>query len=326
MAEPKPVAPAHVGAPLVGGVEAGGTKCTCVVATGPDDVRAEAQVPTTTPDETLARVLDFFARQPNPPPAALGVASFGPVDREPGSPTFGFITATPKPGWADTDLVGPLQRGLGVPVAFDTDVNGAALAEHRWGVGRGLDVFVYVTVGTGIGGGAVVGGRLVHGLVHPEMGHLRVPHDRSVDPFPGACPFHGDCLEGLASGPAIQARWGLPAERLPTDHPAWALEAEYLALGLASIVAVLSPQRIAVGGGVASAAHLLPRVRARLASVLAGYPRSPALLTGIDRYVVAPALGARAGVLGAIALAQEMLAAGPAAARHEPAPDVSPTS
>jgi fructokinase len=315
MAEPKPVPAPRAEAPLVGGVEAGGTKFTCAVATGPDDVRAEAQVPTTTPDETLARVLDFFARQRGPAPAALGVACFGPVDRKPGAPTFGFITGTPKPGWADTDVVGPLQRGLGVPAAFDTDVNGAALAEHRWGVGRGLDVFVYVTVGTGIGGGAVVGGRLVHGLVHPEMGHVRVPHDRTVDPFPGACPFHGDCLEGLASGPAMQARWGAPAERLPADHPAWTLETEYLALGLASVVAVLSPQRIAVGGGVASAAHLLPRVRARLVAALAGYPRSPAITTETDRYVVAPALGARAGVLGAIALAQAMLAAPPARPR-----------
>ena len=194
-----------------------------------------------------------------------------------------------------------------MPVAFDTDVNGAALAEHRWGAGRGLDVFVYLTVGTGIGGGAVVDGRVLHGLVHPEMGHLRIPRDRDRDPFPGTCPYHGDCLEGLASGPAMQARWGVPPERLPPDHPAWALEAEYLAQGLASIVAVLSPRRIAVGGGVAGAAALLPRVRARLVTLLGAYVRAPALGDGIERYVVAPALGADAGVLGGLALARQAL-------------------
>ena len=307
MAHPKPVPATDRPAPLVGGVEAGGTKFVCAIGTGPADVRAEAHVPTTTPGETLARVLDFFASPPGVPPAAVGVASFGPVDRDPRSPTFGFITTTPKPGWQDTDLVGPLRRALGVPVAFDTDVDGAALAEHRWGSGRGLDVFVYLTVGTGIGGGAVVDGRVLHGLVHPEMGHVRVPHDRDADPFPGACPYHGDCLEGLASGPALHARWGVPPERLPPDHPGWTLETEYLALGLASIVAVLSPRRIAVGGGVAGAAHLLPRVRARLVTLLAGYLRTRAVVDAIDAYVVAPELGASAGVLGGFALAHEAL-------------------
>jgi fructokinase len=300
MAVPKP-------ARLVGGIEAGGTKFVCALGTGPDDVRARVDVPTTTPGVTLARVLDFFTRQPELRPAAVGVASFGPLDRDPRSATFGFITSTPKPAWSETDVVGPLRRGLGVPIAFDTDVNGAALAEHRWGAGRGLDVFVYVTVGTGIGGGAVVEDRLVHGLVHPEMGHLRVPHDQNKDPFPGTCPYHGDCLEGLASGPAMQARWGVPPERLPPEHPAWALETEYLALGLASVIAVLSPRRIAIGGGVAGAAGLLPRVRARLPALLAGYLRAPALVEGLDQYVVPPTLGATAGVLGGVALAHEVL-------------------
>ena len=189
-----------------------------------------------------------------------------------------------------------------MPVAVDTDVNGAGVAEHRWGAGRGADPFVYLTVGTGIGGGALVHGRPVHGLVHPEMGHMRVPHDHA-DPFPGACPYHGDCLEGLASGEAIARRWGAPAEALPAAHPAWELEARYLALGLVAVIAVLSPRRIAVGGGVMQAAHLLPRVRHAVASLLAGYVDSPALRDRIDGYVVAPALGERAGVLGALALA-----------------------
>ena len=285
------------GARLVGGIEAGGTKFVCAVGTGPDDVRAVARVPTTTPAETLARTVAFFAEQAaRVPLTALGVASFGPVDLDSSSPTFGRITTTPKPGWRDVDVVGPLRAALRVPVAFDTDVNAAALAEHRWGAGRGLGTLVYVTVGTGIGGGAVVDGRPLHGLVHPEMGHVRVPHDRARDPFEGVCPAHGDCWEGLATAPAIAARWGRPPETLPDDHPAWALEARYLALGLANLVLTLSPERIVLGGGVMRAAGLLARVRAETAKALADYVRAPDL--------VPPALGERAGVLGALWLAE----------------------
>src|SRR5688500_5656056 len=248
---------------LVGGIEAGGTKVVCAVGTGPDDVRAEARVPTTTPAETLGRVVAFFAEQAaRAPLAALGVACFGPIDLDPRSPTFGWITTTPKPGWRDVDVVGPLRAALRVPVAFDTDVNAAALAEQRWGAGQRLGTLVYVTVGTGIGGGAVVDGRPLHGLVHPEMGHVRVPHDRARDPFDGICPAHGDCWEGLATAPAIAARWGRPPETLPDDHPAWALEARYLALGLANLVLTLSPERVVLGGGVMARAALYPLVRA----------------------------------------------------------------
>jgi fructokinase len=293
------------GGRLVGGIEAGGTKFVCAVGTGPGDVRAETRVPTTTPAETLAGVLAFFAGQAaGTPLAALGVASFGPLDLEPGSPTFGFVTTTPKPGWRDVDLVGPLRAALGVPVALDTDVNAAALAEQRWGAGRGLATLVYVTVGTGIGGGVVVDGRPLHGLVHPEMGHVRVPHDRARDPFGGACPAHGDCWEGLATAPAIAARWGRAPETLPDDHPAWALQAHYLALGLANIVLTLSPQRLVLGGGVMARAFLYPRVRAGVRELLAGYLASPAVAGDLEGYIVPPALGERAGVLGAIALAR----------------------
>jgi fructokinase len=286
---------------LVGGVEAGGTKFVCAVGTGPDDVRAEARVPTTTPDETLARVVAFFVEQGNL--GALGVASFGPLDLDPRSATFGRITTTPKTGWRGVDLVRPLREALGVPVALDTDVNAAALAEQRWGAARGLGTVVYVTVGTGIGGGAVVDGRPLHGLVHPEMGHMRLPHDRARDPFPGLCPSHGDCWEGLATAPAIAVRWGQPPEALPDDHPAWALEAHYLALGLANVVLALSPERLVLGGGVMARTFLYPLVRAAVSDVLRGYVASPALAGGLDRYVVAPARGERAGVLGALALA-----------------------
>ncbi len=239
----------------------------------------------------------------SPAKTALGIAAFGPLDAQPGSPTFGFITTTPKPGWAQTDLAGALRRALGIPVAFDTDVNGAALGEQHWGAAQGLDTFVYLTVGTGIGGGGVVNGRRMRGLLHPEMGHVRVPHDRECDPFPGICPYHGDCLEGLASGPAIEARWGRRGESLPADHPAWDLEAEYLALGLVNVVCTLSPQRIVLGGGVMKAPSLLQRVRQRVLTLLGGYVAP--LAGGLDDYIVPPALGDQAGVLGAIALAQQ---------------------
>ena len=242
------------------------------------------------------------------PIGALGVASFGPLDLDPQSPTYGSITTTPKPGWANTDLFAAFSA-LGVPVALDTDVNAAALAEHRWGATREVDPFVYLTVGSGVGGGAFVNGRLLHGLVHPEMGHIRIPHDRVTDPFPGACPFHGDCLEGLASGVAMRERWGADAATLPADHPAWDLEAHYLALGVATLTAVLSPRRVVMGGGVARAPGLLGRVRTALMALLGGYIPAGSIAGVIESYVVAPALGERAGVLGALALGQAALTA-----------------
>ncbi|NLF66570.1 MAG: ROK family protein [Chloroflexi bacterium] len=297
---------------LVGGIEAGGTKFVCAVGSGPDDVRAETRFPTTTPEETIGQAIDFFReqREQHGELVALGIAAFGPLDPDPASPTYGYITSTPKPGWTNVDFAGPLARALDLPVAFDTDVNGAALAEGRWGAAQGLDTFIYLTIGTGIGGGAMVGGSLLHGLLHPEMGHVRLPHDRQQDPYPGRCPYHGDCLEGLASGPAIAARWGQPAETLPVDHPAWALEAHYLALGLVNFIVTLSPQRIILGGGVMAQAQLFPLVRRRVLELLNGYVQSPRLLEAIDTYIVPPALGRRAGVLGALALARQ---AGPPA-------------
>ena len=270
----------------VGGIEAGGTKWVCAVGTGPEDLRAETTIPTTAPDETLARAAEFFEREG--PVDALGVGCFGPLDL-----AHGRIANTPKPGWAGVEVAGELGRRLGVGVAFDTDVNAAALGERRWGVAQGLETFAYVTVGTGIGGGGMAGGKLLHGLGHPELGHVRIPHDLAADPFPGSCPFHGDCWEGLASGPALQARWGRPAEQLE-DEAAWALEARYLALGLAAVIAVLSPQRVVLGGGVLRRDGLLERVRREVDELLNGYVPAPQL--------VPPALGDRAGVLGALAL------------------------
>jgi fructokinase len=297
------------GAPLCGAVEGGGTKFVCLVGRGPDDVVAEARFPTTTPATTLRQAIDFFRAQQARvgPLAALGIGSFGPVDVLAGSPTFGYVTSTPKPGWADVDVAGPFRRELGLTTAFDTDVNAAAVGEWRWGAARGLDTFIYLTIGTGIGGGGLAEGKLLHGLVHPEIGHLRIPRDPLADPFPGACPYHGDCLEGLASGPALHARWGQPAEALPEGHSAWALEARYLALGLVNLVCTFSPQRIVMGGGVMEQPHLFPLLRREVLALLNGYVRSPEILERIDAYIVPPSLGRRSGVLGALALAQRSL-------------------
>jgi fructokinase len=204
-------------------------------------------------------------------------------------------------------LAGLIRSALKIPVAFDTDVNAAALGELRWGTARGLDTFVYVTVGTGIGGGAMVEGKLVHGLLHPEMGHMRIAHDRQVDLFAGSCPFHGDCWEGLASGPAIEARWGSHGQDLPPDHAAWKLEAEYLAQGATNLICTISPQKVILGGGVMRQAGLFPMVRRRTAELLNGYIRKTEILEHMDQFIVPPGLGDSAGILGAVALAAEAI-------------------
>ncbi len=288
----------------LGGIEAGGTKWICAIGTGPGDLISVETIPTTTPAETVGRAIAFFEREG--PVDAIGIGSFGPVDRSPSSPSWGHVTTTPKPGWAGADIAPEIRRRLSVPVAFDTDVNAAALGEHRWGSAQGLDTFAYVTVGTGIGGGGMAGGSLLHGLLHPEFGHMRIPHDPASDPFPGVCPYHGDCWEGLASGRAIQARWGRPAEELGGVDEVWELEARYVALGLVCVICVLSPERIVVGGGVGTAAGLLPRVHRHVVELLNGYLSPPGLNDGIGDYIVLPALGPHSGVLGAIALADAL--------------------
>jgi fructokinase len=277
-----------------GAIEAGGTRWNCAIggAAGTELSRTET-FPTTTPAETIARATEFFAAEPGL--EALGLGLFGPVEVRRDSPRWGTILKTPKPGWGDTDVAGALAAALEVPIALDTDVNAAAIGEWRHGAARGLDTFVYVTVGTGIGGGVFANRRPVHGLRHPEVGHMLVPHDRARDPFAGCCPFHGDCLEGLASGTAMRERWGRPAEEL-TDPDAWDLEAEYLALGLANLALTLSAERIVLGGGVGRAPGLLDRVRTHLATTLADYVPAPE--------VVAPGLGPRSGVIGALHLAR----------------------
>lgn len=276
-----------------GAIEAGGTRFVCAVGTGPDDL-SKTVIPTGTPSETIGAAMDWFRLQGEI--ESLGIASFGPVDLNPESPTWGYITSTPKPGWRDFDFARTVRAALGVPVAFDTDVNAALLGEARWGAARDVLSCIYMTVGTGIGGGAFACGQMLNGVSHPEMGHIRVPHDRTADPFEGCCPFHRNCLEGLASGPALAARWGVRGEDLSADHPAWALEAEYLAQGLASLSCVLSPDRILLGGGVMGREQLFPRIRERVSELLAGYVKMPEIMP--------PKLGADAGILGAISLAK----------------------
>lgn len=285
------------------GIEAGGTKFACIVAAGPGDVRAEAKFPTTTSEETIGKAIAFF--KDYEPFGAIGIATFGPCDLLPTSPTYGYITTTPKAGWENVNMLRLFREAFGVPIGFDTDVNAAALGEWKWGAGKGLEIVVYLTVGTGIGGGGIIRGQMIHGLVHPEMGHIRLPQQAMFRKFPGVCPYHGDCLQGLASGPAIEALWGKPAEDLPTDHPAWPLEAHFLSLAINDLICVLSPQRIILGGGVMHQAQLFPMIREEVKKLLNDYIQTPMILEKIHEYIVPPMLGDRAGVWGAIALAMK---------------------
>ncbi|MEJ0084907.1 MAG: ROK family protein [Pseudomonadota bacterium] len=292
---------------LLAGVELGGTKCVCILGTGPDDVRALERLSTGEPEETLWQieaVLDRWRAQ-YAPPGAIGIASFGPVDLRPGSAKYGFITSTSKAGWRDTDVAQRLTRHAGVPMGFDTDVNGAALAEGRWGAAQGLDDFAYVTVGTGIGVGSIVRGRSVFGMNHTELGHIRVVR-KPGDTFAGVCPYHGDCIEGLASGPAIEARAGMSASQLPADHPAWEFVTHGLAQLLHTMVLTTAPTRIFLGGGVmAGQSHLFERIREELKRSLNGYVEAPELGQGLAQFIVPPGLGTMAGPLGALALAAD---------------------
>jgi fructokinase len=293
--------------PILVAIEGGGTKFVCAVGTQAGEILAENHVPTTTPAETLGEVIAFLQEQERELGrfGAIGIASFGPLDPRPASPTYGKILPTPKPGWTNADIVSQIRAAFDIPIAFDTDVNGAALGEWRWGAARALDTFIYLTIGTGIGGGGLINNQLMHGLIHPEMGHIKIPHNFASDPFEGICPFHKDCFEGLASGPAIQARWGQPAETLSPDHPAWKLEAHYIALALANYIYTLSPLRIILGGGVSKQTHIFPQIHNEVQSILNKYIQSPQILDHIQDYIVPAGLGAQAGVLGALALAQQ---------------------
>ncbi|MET0310084.1 MAG: ROK family protein [Sphingomonas sp.] len=289
--------------PLIAGLELGGTKCVAILATGPDDVRTRETIPTTDPAATLAAieaVLDGWRFD------AIGVASFGPLELNPAMPDYGAITATTKPGWTGTDIVNRLKARFARPIAFQTDVNGAAIAEARWGAAQGMATHAYITIGTGVGVGLVAGGRPVQGVAHGEAGHMRVPRVPG-DAYPGWCPFHGDCVEGLIAGPALAERFGRPGQELPDDGPQWELFVHDLGGLLHNLVTAAAPERIAIGGGViATRPHLFPRLRARLAESLGGYGSLRAYVEQLDRRLGPPGLGAMAGPLGAIALGLEV--------------------
>jgi fructokinase len=295
---------------LVVGVELGGTKCVCVLGSGLSHIVAEQRLPTTTPVETLAaieHVLDGWRRDHGF--AALGLASFGPIDIDPASPDYGSVTATPKPGWRHTDVARRMKDRFAVPTGFDTDVSGAALAEGRWGSAQGLDSFCYITVGTGVGVGVISSGRPVRGLGHAEAGHLRVARAPG-DAWPGSCVYHGDCVEGLASGFAIEKRIGRRGETIAVDDPVWPLVAQALAGLCHNLVLTVVPQRILIGGSVGTGQkQLLPMIREGLVASLAGYAEADRIADAIDRFIVEPGLGEQAGPMGAIALALDALAA-----------------
>lgn len=290
-------------------IEAGGTKFVVAVARSRDEILRVERIPTTSPGATLGQTIAFFQNASAEFGAfhAAGIGSFGPVDVDRHSPTWGHITSTPKPGWNSVEVAGAIGGALGCPVGFDTDVNGAALAEARWGASRATSVSTYVTVGTGIGGGAVIDGKPLHGARHPEMGHVRLErHSRDHD-FAGVCPFHGACLEGLASGPAIAARWGATLSDLPQDHEAHEIIAFYLGQLVVMQQGLLSPERIVFGGRVLGVAELMPRIRAAATTLANGYYGLDR--PGYDDLIRAPGLGERSGLLGGLVLAEAALVA-----------------
>jgi fructokinase len=290
---------------IFGAVEAGGTKFVCAVGNAHGEILAQTRFPTGEPTPTLAKMLDFLREQRDHlgPYAAVGIGSFGPIELDTTSTHYGHIRRTPKSGWSYTDVVGPIAREFACPIGFDTDVNGAALAEHIWGCARDIEDLVYLTVGTGIGGGAIVHGKTITGLMHPEIGHV-FPRRHPLDAnFKGICPFHDDCMEGLASGTAIIARTGFPLDKLANSHPQWEIEADYLGQLCAQLVLTISPRRIVIGGGVMGQTRLLPMIREQTRHWLRGYIDRPEIMTAVNDYIVSPGLGPRAGVLGALALA-----------------------
>jgi fructokinase len=287
---------------VIGAIEAGGTKFVCGLGNEDGVISERISIPTTTPEETMAEVVSFFKDKRI---EALGVGSFGPVDLEQSSATYGFITSTPKPHWAQFDLVGELKKYFDVPVGFDTDVNAAALGESLWGAAAGLDSCLYMTVGTGIGVGALVEGKLIHGLTHPEMGHIMVRR-HGDDTYAGRCPYHGDCLEGLAAGPAIEERWGKKGIELKESPEVWEMEAHYLAQAIANYILILSPKKVIVGGGVMKQDQLFPLVRGKVKEILGGYVQSGQILEDIDEYIVPPGLGDNAGLAGALGLVKSL--------------------
>ena len=293
---------------MYAGIEAGGTKFNCIVAENPKHIIAEKRIATTEPEITMQKVYEFFRtsmQQENIKLQAIGIGSFGPLDLDPTSSMYGAITSTPKIAWRNYNIKEAIETALEIPAVLDTDVNAAALGEYLWGAGKGKQSVLYLTIGTGIGGGIIIQGEPLHGMLHPEMGHIYLPISSDEGAFRGICPYHGNCFEGLASGPALQAQWGVEAEELAEDHPAWKREAHIIAQALCNYICILSLHIIILGGGVMQQKQLFPLIRSQVQTLLNGYVQAPSIINNIDSYIVPPGLGNRAGVLGAIGLAQK---------------------
>jgi len=289
---------------LYGTLEAGGTKMVLSLGNENNELLEQATLPTEVPEKTIPAMIRWYKERNID---ALGIGTFGPVDLNPSSPTYGWITSTPKPGWGNTPLLPRMQEALGVPAEIDTDVNAAALAEWQLGAARGLNSCMYVTIGTGVGAGLVIEGKMVHGLIHPELGHMLLRQEAN-DPCPeGFCPYHRGCIEGLCSGPAMEKRWGRKAFDLPQDHEAWELEAAYLAQMCMNAICAFSPEKIILGGGVMQQKHLFPRIRQKTAALLNGYVQAEPVLNGMENFITEPGLGTRSGALGALLLARKAL-------------------
>ncbi|MFD1956650.1 ROK family protein [Paenibacillus thailandensis] len=283
---------------FIGAIEAGGTKIVCGIGKEDGQIVDRVSFPTENPDVTIPRIVEYFRDKSI---EAIGVGTFGPINLDKNSPQYGFITTTPKPGWSNFDFLGTLKTFFDLPFGWDTDVNAAALSEAVWGAAKNLDSCVYYTIGTGVGVGVYAEGRLVHGLMHPEGGHVPVKRHPD-DAFAGFCPYHSDCLEGMAAGPAIEKRWGIKGSELPVDHPAWAMEAHYIGQALTSTILMLAPKKIILGGGVMHQEQLFPLIRSEVQKNLNGYMNIPEIVSGIDSYIVPPGLGDNAGLCGALAL------------------------
>ncbi|MCI9572965.1 ROK family protein [uncultured Acetatifactor sp.] len=288
---------------LIGGIEAGGTKMVCAVGDENGVIKDRTSFPTRQPEETFADMIAYYR---NWDIQALGIGCFGPLDLNRQSRTYGYITKTPKPGWGNCDIVGAFKDALGVPVGFDTDVNGAVLGEVTWGAAKGLDSAIYITIGTGVGVGVYVNGGLLHGLVHPEGGHiLLIRHPK--DTYEGKCPFHKNCVEGLAAGPSIEARWGKKAAELADRDEVWEMEAYYIAQAITDYILSYSPQKIILWGGVMHQEKLFGMVRKEVLNLLNGYVAHEMITEHIDQYIVPPALGEDPGIMGAIKLGLDAL-------------------
>jgi fructokinase len=287
----------------IGAIEGGGTKFVCGIGNERGEIEDRISFPTDSPDVVMTRMIEYFKDKEV---ESIGIGTFGPIDIDPSSPTYGYVTTTPKPGWAGFPFVNTLKQSFDVPMGWDTDVNAAAYGESVWGAAAGLDSCVYFTIGTGIGVGVYSEGRLVHGLAHPEGGHI-LPRRHPDDRYEGACPYHGDCLEGLAAGPSLEKRWGVKGHELSPDHPAWAMEAYYIGQAVTSTILLLSPKRIILGGGVMQQKQLLPLVREEVRRNLNGYVSVDAIVNDVNDYIVSPGLGDNGALCGALALGVEAI-------------------